>query len=219
MDNSKDIEYINEERRYWGKIYTDVAYAISEISPFLSEKDTRNRKYFTKASILQEYTKLLDSAEADCKKKSLFSMFKSNPSITLLQDFKAKNRESFMQLEKCSHCECLNCAFDCAFKKCSSCRNGSLICFCDKEKANVRKFDNFTLDLTNNDTGTASNYKVLAVVENCTLDKLYVLLENITNSNDKLVLYYYPEIKGDSFGEITNVTEFDFVVETYQNAE
>lgn len=219
MDNSKDTDYINEERRYWGKIYTDAAYAISEISPFLSEKDIKTRKYFTKASILQEYIKLLDSVEADCKKKSLFSMFKSTPSIALLQDFKTKNRESFMQLEKCSHCQCLNCAFDCTFKKCSSCRNGSMICSCDKEKVNVRKFDNFTLDLVNNDNGISSNYRVLAVVEDCTLDKLYILLENMTNSSDKLVLYYYPGIKDDSFGEITNVTEFDFIVEAYQNAE
>lgn len=218
MDNSKDIDYISEERRYWGKIYTDVAYAISEISPFLSEKDINNRKYFTKASVLQEYIKLLDSAEADCKKKSIFSMFKSSPSITLLQDFKTKNRETFMQLEKCSRCQCLNCSFDCSFKKCSSCRNGSMICSCDKEKVNVRKFDNFTLDLTNNDTGTSSKYKALAVVEDCKLDKLYILLENLNNSNDKLVLYYYPGIKDDSFGEITNVNEFDFIVETYQNA-
>jgi hypothetical protein len=219
MDIDKDIDFINEERRYWGKVYTDVAYAISEISPFVSERDLSIRKYFTKASILQEYTKLLDSAEADCKKKSLFSIFKSNPSITLLQDFKTKNRENFKQLEKCSNCTCLNCAFDCNFKKCSSCRSGSLIRSCDKEKVNVRKFDDFTLDLTNNDTGRASTYKVLAVVEDCTLNNLYILLENITNSSDKLVLYYYPGIKEDSYGEITDATEFDFVVETYQSAE
>ena len=45
MDN-KDIDFINSERRHWGKIYTDIAYAINEISPFLSEKDLNSRKYF-----------------------------------------------------------------------------------------------------------------------------------------------------------------------------
>lgn len=214
----KDIDFINEERRYWGKIYTDIAYAINEISPFISERDLNIRKYFSKAVILQEYTKLLDSAETESKKKSIFSIFKSNPSIDLLQDFKAKNRENFKQLEKCSKCECLSCAFECKFKKCSSCRSESLICYCDKERVNVRKFDNFTLDLTNNNTGKSSNYRVLGVVEDCTLNNLYILLENISNSNDKLVLYYYPGIKEDTYGEITNPSEFDFVIETYQNA-
>ncbi|NRZ09700.1 hypothetical protein DFR90_002161 [Clostridium beijerinckii] len=75
------------------------------------------------------------------------------------------------------------------------------------------------LELTNNDTGISSKYNVLAVVEDCTLDNLYILLENFNNSNDKLVLYYYPGIKEDSYGEITDPNEFDFVVETYQNAE
>lgn len=217
MDN--DIDFINGERRYFGKIYTDVAYAISEISPFVSERDLNIRKYVTKAPILQEYIKLLDSAEAECKKKSLFSMFKSNPSITLLQDYKAKHKENFKQLEKCSHCTCLSCAFDCNFKKCSSCRSGSMLYFCDKKKVNVRKFENFTLDLTNNDTGRASKYIVLGVVENCELDRLYILLQNSSNSNDKLVLNYYPGIKDDSYGEITDAEEFDFVVETYQCTE
>lgn len=216
---SNDIDFIDEERRYWGKIYTDVAYAISEVSPFLSEKDLKNRKYYIKAPILQQYTKLLDSAEIDCKKKSIFSMFKSNSSLTLLQDFKAKNICDFKQLEKCSKCQCLNCAFECKFKGCASCRESSLICSCDKEKTNVRKFDNFTLDLTNNDTGRSSKYKALAVVEDCNKDKLYILLQNLSNSDDKLVLYYYPGIKEDSFGEITDVDEFDFIVETYQSAE
>jgi len=217
MDN--DIDFINGERRYWGKIYTDVAYAISEISPFVSERDLSIRKYVTKAPILQQYVKLLDSAEADCNKKSLFSMFKSNPSITLLQDYKAKNKEHFKQLEKCSECTCLSCAFECNFKKCSSCRSGSRLYFCDKKKVNVRKFDDFTLDLTNNDTGRVSKYTVLGVVEDCELDRLYILLQNLSNSSDKLVLYYYPGIKDDSYGEITDAKEFDFVVETYQCAE
>ncbi len=215
----KDVDFINEERRHWGKVYTDIAFAISEVSPFIPENKLKSRKYYIKSSVLQEYTKLLDSAESECKKKSLFSMFKSNPSITLLEDFKTRNRDDFKQLEKCSHCECLNCTFSCNFKSCLSCRNGSLICSCDKEKVNVRKFDNFTLDLTNNDTGIPSKHNVLALVEDCTLDNQYIFLENILDSNDKLVLYYYPGIKDDSFGEITDATEFDFVVEAYQNAQ
>lgn len=217
MDN-KDIDFINSERRHWGKIYTDIAYAINEISPFLSDKDLNSRKYFSKASILQDYTKLLDSAEADCNKKSFFSMFKSNPSINLLQDYKTKNIETFKQLEKCSQCECLSCNFECNFKKCSSCRKNSRICSCDRKRVNVRTFDDYTIDLTNNNTGRASNYKVLALVEDCTLNNLYILLENLSNSDDKLVLYYYPGIREDTYGEINNPEEFDFIVETYQNA-
>lgn len=215
---ANDIDFINEERRYWGKIYTDIAYAISEVSPFLPAEKLKIRKYYTKSSLLQEYIKLLDTAESASKKKSLFSIFKSNSNVVLLQDFKSKNKDNFKQLEKCSNCQCLNCTFECNFKSCSSCRSESLITTCDREKVNVRKFDNFKLDLTNNDNGQSSTYRVLGLVEDCTLNNQYILLENICNSDNKLVLYYYPGIKEDVFGEITDIDEFDFVVETYQAA-
>ena len=214
----KDLEFIETERSYWGKIYTEIMFALNEISPFVDDKKLKQRKYYSKSDTLKEYTKLLDSAETDCKKKSLFSIFKSNPTISLLQDYKAKNRDDFTQLEKCYKCECLSCSFECNFKSCSACRSNSLLSFCDKDRVNIRKFDNFTFDLTNNDTGISSKYKVLAVIEDCIINKEYILLENLRDSNDKLVLYYYPGIKEDTFGEITDVKEFDFIVETYQNA-
>lgn len=216
----KNIYFINGEKSTWGKIYTDIAYAIDEISPFIDEEDLKKRKYYTKAHVLQDYMKQLNSAESEVSKKSFFSIFKSNnSSIELIQDYKAKNISIFKQLEKCSKCQCLNCSFECNFYGCESCRENSLICSCDKKKINVRKFDNFTLDLTNNDTGTASKYKVLAVLEDCELERQYIILQNITHSEDKMVLYYYPGIKEDTYGEITDAEEFDFVVEAYQQAD
>lgn len=137
----------------------------------------------------------------------------------LPQDSKVKNIENFKSIEKCSKCQCLKCTFECRFKSCFSCRSGSFIAYCDKVKANVRKFNTFTLNLANNATGQSSKYKVLGLVGDCTLDKQYILLENLSNSNDKLILYYYPGIKEDSYGEITNINEFNFAIKTYENAQ
>ena len=217
----KDIDFLNSEKRHWGKIYADIELAISEISQFVTEKKLKERKYYNKAPILKEYNRLLDSsiAYSNSNKKSFFSFFKSDPNMKLIQDYKAKNRETFKQFEKCTKCQCLNCSFECNFKGCASCRDNSLLTYCDKDRVNVRKFDNFTLDLTNNDTGKQSKYKVLAVIEDCELDKLYILVENMYDSNDKLVLYYYPGIKEDTYGEITDAEEFDFIVQTYQEAD
>lgn len=216
----KNIDFIKSEKNIWGKIYTDIAYAIDEISPFIDEDDLKKRKYYTKAHVLQNYIKLLDSTEAQTGKKSIFSFFKSDGGdVTPLHDYKAKNIKTFNQLEKCSKCQCLNCSCECNFWGCESCRENSLIASCDKKKINVRKFDNFTLDLTNNDTGKSSKYKVLAVLEDCILERQYIIIENLDNYEDKLVLYYYPGIKEDTYGEITDAQEFDFVVEAFQQAE
>ncbi|NME83806.1 DUF1292 domain-containing protein [Clostridium sp. SM-530-WT-3G] len=215
----KNFEFIESEKNIWGKVYTNIAYAIDEISPFIDEDDLKKRKYYTKAHVLQDYIKSLNSAEAQSNKKSFFSLFKNNNTdITLLQDYKAKNIKTFDQLKKCSNCKCLNCSSECNFWGCESCRENSLIVSCDKKKINVRKFDNFTLDLTNNDTGQSSRYKVLAVLEDCVLERQYIILENLDKSEDKMVLYYYPGIKEDTYGEITDAEEFDFVVEAFQQS-
>lgn len=215
----KNFEFIESEKNIWGKVYTNIAYAIDEISPFIDEDDLKKRKYYTKAHVLQDYIKSLNSAEAQSNKKSFFSLFKNNNTdITLLQDYKAKNIKTFDQLKKCSNCKCLNCSSECNFWGCESCRENSLIVSCDKKKINVRKFDNFTLDLTNNDTGQSSRYKVLAVLEDCVLERQYIILENLDKSKDKMVLYYYPGIKEDTYGEITDAEEFDFVVEAFQQS-
>ena len=216
---AKDINFINDEREYWGKIFTDITYSISEISPFIEENELKKRRYYIKVGALKEYIKMLDEKESDSKKKSLFNVFKSDDRIDELHGFKQKNLPTFKQLENCSKCQCLNCSFECKFNGCQSCKEGSFLKTCDKEKVNLRTYDNFTLDLTNNDTGRANKYKVLGTIEDCELDNLYILLENMYDSADKLVLYYYPGIKNDDFGEITDSEEFDFVVQTYQEAD
>lgn len=216
---AKDLDYIEKERDSWGKVFTDISYAISEISPFLDEEQFKKRRYYIKVSVLKEYMELINSIEFDSKKKSLFNSFKSDDRIKKLEDYKSINLPSFTQLKNCSRCQCLNCVFECSFRGCSSCKQGSFIKTCDKERINVRYYDNFIIDLTNNDTGESSKYKTLATIEDCESDNLYIALQNMYDMNDKLILHYYPGIKEDTYGEITDGEEFDFVVQAYQESD
>ena len=216
---AKDLDFIESERKSKGKIYTDISYAINEISPFIETNELKKRRYYTRVGILKDYIDLLDSTECDAKKKSILNKLKSNDRIKELQNFKNNNSKIFHQLQNCSNCQCLNCSFECKFKGCSGCKDGSFLKACDKEEINVRTYESFNIDLTNNDTGRSSKYKVLATVENCKLDKLYILLENLYDTSDKLILYYYPGLKSDDFGEITNQQEFDTVVQAYQQMD
>ena len=214
---SNTIDFINKEKDSIGKIYTDITYAISEVSPFLDENILRKRKYYSKLPILKEYMEMLHEEEYSAKNKK-FSFFKKDDTILNLTDYKQNNLEAFNQFNNCSKCSCLNCIKECKFKSCSGCRFNSYIKNCDKSKLNVRFHKDFILDLTNNNTGKASRYKVLATLENCEDDKLYIVLENLTDSNDKFILHYYPGISSDEFGEITDENEFNLIVETYEQA-
>lgn len=217
---SNDLDFINTEKSTWGKVYTDITYSISEVSPFLEESVLMKRKYYSKISILRDYIKMLDDSEFDNSKKPKFlSMFKSNDSSSSLLNYKAANRGAFTQFENCSKCTCLNCVRECEFKSCSGCKANSFIKKCDDDKINVRNHKNFTLNLTNDNTGKASTYKVLATLEDCTLDRLYIILENTIDSDDKFVLYYYPGISDDNFGEIEDADEFDFVVNSFEQSD
>jgi len=50
------------------------------------------------------------------------------------------------------------------------------------------------------------------------LDKKYIIIQNIINK-EKFILHYYTGISEDTYGEITDPKEFDFVVSTFQSIE
>lgn len=220
MPNS-DLDFIKAEKDSWGKVFVDITYAIDNTAPFLSEKTLKIRRYANKLDVLKKYVDLLDSSESEinASKKNFFKgLFEDKEKYQrLLCSYKANNKTDMDQLNHCSKCSCLNCIQDCDFNSCIGCREGSYIKKCDHEKLNITVHDYFTLDLTNNNTGRSDKYKVLATMQDCEVDRQYIVLENINNKDDKFILYYYPGISSDKFDEITDASEFDFIVENYQN--
>lgn len=212
-------EFVEKEKDTFGKAFVDINYAIDNISPFVEKEELSRRKYVIKLPILDKYIDMLEAAETSSpKKKGLFSMFKGDNSTSDLESYKAKNIESLNQLVTCSTCKCLNCVAECKFKACIDCRRNSQTRYCDHERFCVTFHDNFTLDLTNNDTGRRNKYKALATIKDSTLDKRYILIENIVDKDDKFILYYYPTLSGDEFGEIEDVNEFDTIAGVYEQS-
>lgn len=209
--------FIKTEKDSYGKVFVDISYAIDNISPFLGD-DIKNRKYAIKLPCLKKYIELLDSVEIETSKGGIKTLFKKDRYIDILNDYKKDNRETLSQLEKCSSCACLNCTAECKFDSCLGCRTGSEVLQCDHKNVNIVIHDNFTLNLTNNDTGEDDRYKVLATLQSIERDKKYIIIQNF-RTDDKFILYYYPGIKEDTYGEITDAEEFDLVASTYQSAE
>lgn len=215
---SKADEFLKNEKNKYGKVFVDINYAIDNVSPFLDEPTLKRRKYVAKLSVLKKYIELLQAAESEINKGGFFSKFGNDKYIDLLNDYKKDNIEILVQLDKCSKCKCLNCTADCKFDSCLGCRDNSNIAFCDHKKINVSTPTNFTLDLTNNKTNMNDKYIVLAVLQNVETDTKYIVIENII-TKEKFILYYYPGISEDTYGEINDPEEFDFVVSTFQSLE
>lgn len=212
---SKTEEFLTTQKDHFGKIYVDVSYAIDNISPFLESKDLTKRKYVVKLPVLQKYIDLINSTEVEIKKTGFLGFFNNDKFIEILKDYKTDNSDALSQLEKCSSCNCLNCTADCHFDSCLGCRKGSKVQSCDHLKINVTVHDNFTLQLTNDKKGTSDKYKVLGTLQDCNLDKKYIVIYNPL-SEEKFILYYYTAIDEDSYGEITDNTEFDFIASTFE---
>jgi len=215
---SKLGEYISKEKEKYGSIYSDITYAINEIEPFIDSKILRQRKYTTHLPILSKYMSLIDSVEADSGKEKFLGFLKDDKSINVLEEYKNEHYGDIIQLEKCHKCECLNCPKECSFDTCLGCREGSKVVSCDHNKMCTVFFDNFVIPLNNDSTDEVNDYEVLAVVQDVSIDKRYILLDGVDIDN-KLVLYYYPGISSTTYGEITNEQEFDNVISIYQSIE
>lgn len=209
--------FIREEKNKYGKMYVDISFAIDNISPFLGD-DLNKRRYAARLAPLKRYIELLESAETEVSKGGLLNMFKDDKYIDLLTDYKRDHREELNQLKKCCCCCCLSCAADCKFDSCLGCRNGAHVIQCDHKRISVVYHDDFSLNLTNNDTGKDDSFKVLATLEDAEKDKRYIITQS-SSTGDKFILYYYPGIKEDTYGEITDEDEFDFIASTFQNIE
>lgn len=215
---SKAYQFLKCEKDKYGKIFVAINYAIDNISPFLDKDILNRRKYVSKISTLKKYIDLIEAAQSELDTGNFFNRLKSDKYISILEDYKNDNLESLSQLEKCSTCQCLNCISECKFDSCLGCKNSSKIIHCDKRKINITKHDNFSLNLTNDKTGESDSYVVLAVLQDIELEKKYIIIQNI-HSKDKFILYYYPGISEDSYGEISDAEEFDFIVSTFQSIE
>lgn len=215
---NKVEEFLKNEKNHYGKIYVDLTYSIDNVSPFLDSKNLSTRKYISKISVLKRYIELIEAAESELHKKSAFSRFLNEDKyINLLNSYKEDKSELLTQLENCSHCAYLNCTEN-AFDGCLSCKSGSRIVHCDHKKINVSTHDNWTLDLTNDKTGISDRYKVLATLQDIEKEQKYIIIVNLI-TDEKFILYYYPGISEDSYGEIADSEEFNFIVSTYQSLE
>ncbi|KRQ87195.1 hypothetical protein ABG79_00993 [Caloramator mitchellensis] len=214
----KAQEFLDKEKEKYGKIYSDISFAIDNISPFLDTRELKTRKYSSFLPVLKKYIDKIEVAESNLNKSGIFSIFSNGKIIDELEKFKFEYKEELRQLEKCVNCKCLNCSIGCKFDGCLGCREGSNVVSCDHEKINVRFHDNFYQELLNEKSGKREKYKVLATLMDAKQNRHYIIIEGVF-SKDKYVLYYYPDIDEDRFGEIKDEQEFDYIVETYQSVE
>lgn len=214
----KAQEFLKNEKEYYGKVFVDINYAIDNIAPFVNDKELARRKYVSRLSVLKKYIDSIETAEKEENKSGIFGRFTNDKYTDLLESYKKDHKDELKQLEKCSRCECLNCISECKFGSCGGCREGARVVSCDHQRINVVFYDNYIIELTNEETGRDEKYNVQATIEDIEKDKQYIIIEGVYNK-EKFILYYYPGISEDSYGEITDEKEFEFIVSAFESVE
>ena len=49
------------------------------------------------------------------------------------------------------------------------------------------------------------------------LQRKYIIIQNLLNPEERFILYYYPGISEDEFGEIEDSQEFDYIASVYES--
>lgn len=97
---SKTEDFILSEKSYYGKIYSDIAFAIDEVQDFLDKDTLKNRKYVSRQPLLKKYIDLLDAAKSEDKGKGfLGSLFNGDKYTSILKDFKKITTRSLTNLK------------------------------------------------------------------------------------------------------------------------
>ncbi|WP_099187162.1 DUF1292 domain-containing protein [Tepidibacter mesophilus] len=213
-----DSNLFKDEKNKYEKIYVDINYAINDINDFLSEDKIKQRKYISRLNILKDYINLIDTLESKYNKKSIFKVFeKEDYYINKLGKYKEEHESHFKQIENCLKCSCFRCIKECNFDTCLGCRLNSKIVVCDHKNVNSTVYNDYTLNLTNNDTNKEDIYKVLSTIQVLNDNKRYIVIQNIHNYDEKYILYHYPGIKEDNYGEISDACEFDYIAEIFNS--
>ena len=211
-------KFLESEENDAGKLYSDIVFALEEIEDYVPKEQLNNRTYVKYLPVLKEYMDMIKNAKIEDHSKGTFQkIFSSNSDMeSKLQNFKNENFDKFMKLRDCVKCKCLNCPSECIMEGCNRCDKSGFIATCDKKLKTVYIFNNKHLELTNDKTGSTDLYKVLTIIFDKEYNQFYIIIEG---NGEKFVLYYYPGISEDTYGEITDTDDFNFAIEAYESVE
>ena len=197
-------------------LYSDVIFNLDEIESFVDKENLNSRKYIKYLPILDECQDYIeDIISKEHIKGFLNRILSSNDEEVKNLRIYIKSKENiFVQLKACTKCKCFKCDDNCKIEACDRCEIGGKIDFCDNDKVIVYTFLNRTLQFRNNKTDEINTYNVLGIVQDLEYDQLFKIIEF---NKQKYVLYFYPKLSGDSYGEIKNAEDFNFAVKAFDD--
>ena len=195
MNKIKD--FTDGERSKYGKLFSDLTFKISETQEMVSDKELNSRCYYDNLPVLQDYLEKVNEADRKAEGTGLFERFKSDE---VYKDeviaHRRRIQDKLDSLERCNSCKCSSCNFECPFKQCRNCINGTKVVGCDLERYVVTTgYKNVTL--YNNDTEEYVTFEVVGMLYDLEEDYKYIYLCEVGNSENQHILGYVKQLNGE----------------------
>lgn len=197
-------------------LYADTVFTIEGLDGFVEKSTLERRTFIRGVRPLREIMDLSKRLEEDTSGGFLDKLRGAGKETEhKLISGMAEGSSMFKQMEACRECVCFKCPRDCDMAGCDRCQPGcgSHIVNCDNKTVSVYRFGHKVIPLTENSTGVTRDYPVLALVLDKKYNQLFLVLED---GAEKLVLYYYPNPSGDTYGEITDMEDLDFAIRSFE---
>ena len=201
MGNEK--EYLSKMKDTYSKAHGDLFLKVYS-NEFRDEtlKDKVKGLKFEKIS--EEFINIIDKSIKESNKLMHFAVDDTKE----VNEYQSKYRGQLNQVQNCSRCECIDCAYECKFSSCGNCLSGSRVKKCDK-KENCIIESTKTLRLYNDKKERDVEFEILAIVESNVYDKRYILLQDKDDEDNKQMFIMTDGLDDTEYISIENEEELE----------
>lgn len=201
MGNEK--EYLSKMRDTYSKAHGDLFLKVYS-NEFRDETLKNKVKGLKFEKISEEFINIIDKSIKESTKLMHFAVDDTKE----VNEYLNKHKGQLNQVQNCSKCECIDCAYECKFSSCGNCLSGCRVKDCDK-KENCIIESAKTLNLYSDDKERDFEFEILAIVESRTYDKKYILLQDKDDEDNKQMFIMTDGLEETEYLSIKNEEELE----------
>jgi len=201
MGNEK--EYLSKMRDTYSKAHGDLFLKVYS-NEFRDETLKNKVKGLKFEKISEEFINIIDKSIKESNKLMHFAIDDTKE----VNEYQNKYKGQLNQVQNCSKCECIDCAYECKFSSCGNCLSGCRVKDCDKKDYCIIESTK-TLNLYSDDKERDVEFEILAIVESRAYDKKYILLQDKDDEDNKQMFIMTDGLEATEYLTIKNEEELE----------
>jgi len=200
---SNESEYLSKMSDTYVKAHGDLFLKIYS-NEFRDDTLKNKVKALKFKEISEEFVEMINKAIKESGKLMHFAVDDTKE----VREYHRKYVNQLNQVQNCSKCECIDCAYECKFSSCGNCLSGCRVKKCDKKESCIIESTK-TLKLYNDKKERDVEFEILAIVESKSYDKRYILLQEKDDEDNKQIFIMTDGLDDTEYISIENEEELE----------